>query len=256
MYTELAEFYRRRIFSCTRCTQNLMNPYLHSNPKHDPPGSQLACNRRKYQLDYIASKEDIRIVIVGEAPGLDGCGYGGIAFTGEYNAVKDLGLPNYHETQGNLQKEQSANLVYGAMASYAKQVGCPVAQVAKQIYLTNAAMCVPLAKNGKSIAAPQKSTKVQCLRNLVEQLEIIRPQLVITLGANALGTVTQAYNQKIQGKLTDIVLKQRRGEKTFALKPGLDLAAELHPSPRNRVLGELYAHLPARLVNIFAAYLA
>ena len=65
MYTQLAEFYQNQIFSCTRCGQKLMNPYLHANPKHDPQGQSLAANRRKFQLDYIASKKDVRIMIIG-----------------------------------------------------------------------------------------------------------------------------------------------------------------------------------------------
>lgn len=255
MYRELAEHYRKEIFQCTRCQQKLMNPYLHCNPKHDPPDwARYPMNRRRFQLDYIESKEDVRLLVVGEAPGLDGCGYGGIAFTGEYNAVSQLGLPNYHGTEADWQREQSANLIYGALATYSEEAGCTIARAAAGIYLTNAVLCVPLGKNGRSIAPPAKTTRRQCRPNLVRQVEILRPQAVLTLGANALSAVAEAFGLKVSGKLTQLVGEQRRGKWTID-GPGFELLAEVHPSPRNRVLGELYTQLPQRLVEIFAQYL-
>ena len=255
MYRELADHYRKEIFQCTRCQQRLMNPYLHSNPKHDPPDSpQYPENRRRYQLDYIASKRDVKLLVVGEAPGLDGCGYDGIAFTGEFNAVCHLGLTNYHGTVDSWQKEQSANLIYGAVEAYCHNAGCTISQAASKFYLTNAVMCVPLGKNGRSIASPAKATRLQCRENLVRQVSILQPQAVLTLGANALGAVAVAFGLEIQGKLTDLVREQRQGNQYIA-GPGFELLAEIHPSPRNRVLGDLYTALPGRLVNIFTRYL-
>jgi uracil-DNA glycosylase len=254
MYNELAQFYKERVFACSLCRQRLMNPYLHRNPKHDPPDKAgYPENRRKYQLDYIASKNDVRIVIIGEAPGLDGCGFGGIAFTGEYNAIYDLGLPDYHQTGSDLQKEQSANLIYGALKTYCQRAGVTVAEAARHIYLTNAIMCVPLNKNGRSIAAPSSATRKQCGDNLVRQLEILKPPVIVTLGANALKAVAEAFALKVEGKLTEIV---RRGHgNRLQVKPGCELIPEIHPSPRNRVLGELYTTLPQRLNTIFSAWL-
>jgi len=233
-----------------------MNPYLHYNPKHDLPDCpQLSTNRRKYQLDYIASKREIKIVLVGEAPGLDGCGYGGIAFTGEHNAVWDLGLPNHHGTETDFQKEQSANLIYSALKFYCSQVGISVAEGARGLYATNAIMCVPIGSNGRSITAPNGDTIRTCRDSLVRQLEIIRPKLVITLGANALNAVAVAIDLKIEGKLTQIVEGLRSSDKKVETEHGFELIPEIHPSPRNRVLGDLYTTLPLRLSNIFAAYL-
>lgn len=250
-YPELAELYKERIFTCHRCQQKLMNPYIHANPKHDPPASPgYPLHRQSFQLEYIASKRDVKIVFVGEAPGLDGCGFGGIAFTGEYNAVCQLGLNNYHGTQANWQKEQSANLIYGALGHYCQDKGCTIARAATHIYLTNSVMCVPLGENGRSITAPAKATKEQCRDNLIRQIEILRPQLVIALGTNALSSVAEAFGLTIKGKLTEIVNKQERYS-----GPGFELVPEIHPSPRNRVLGELYTNLPARLTSIFADYL-
>lgn len=232
-----------------------MNPYLHPNPKHDPPDSPNYClNRRRFQLDYIASKMDVRIMVVGEAPGLDGCGYGGIAFTGEYNAVSQLGLTNYHRTETDLQKEQSANLIYGALETYSLNAHCTIPHAARQVYLTNAVMCVPLAENGRSLAPPTQATRQQCRANLVHQVDILQPQLILTLGANALGSVTKAFGLEIPGKLTDVVLGQRHSKDRIK-GPGFELLAEIHPSPRNRVLGDIYTALPQRLAEIFARYL-
>lgn len=254
MYKELTKYYEERIFGCTRCTQRIINPYLHTNPKHDAPDRpELPYNRRKFQEDYIASKKDIRLVIVGEAPGLDGCGYGGIAFTGEHNAICDLGLPNYHNNQDGYQKEQSANLIYGALRTFCAGSGADFTKIVSRMYLTNAIMCVPLGKNGKSITAPTAGTKKQCRDSLIGQLEIIKPKAVVTLGANALGAVADAYELKIEGNLTALVRKCRNGE--VIPTPVFTLIPEIHPSPRNRVLGELYDSLPKRLTEIFASYL-
>lgn len=256
MYRELAEYYCQEIFHCTRCQQRLMNPYLHSNPKHDPPdGLQYPNNRRQFQLDYIASKEDVAIMVVGEAPGLDGCGYGGIAFTGEYNAVCQLGLANYHGSQDKWQKEQSANVIYGALETFCRSAGCSIPQAAARIYLTNAVMCVPLAKTGRAIAPPAKATRQQCSHNLIRQVSILRPQAILTLGVNALNAVAEAFSLTVQGKLTDIVQEQRQGG-GITSTPEFELVAEIHPSPRNRVLGELYSDLPERLAGTFAHYLS
>lgn len=255
MYTELTEFYQREIFACARCGQKLMNPYLHANPKHDPRDQSFAANRRKFQLDYIASKQDVRIVVIGEAPGLDGCGYGGIAFTGEYNAVKDLGLTNYHGTQAGWQKEQSANLLYGALKTCCQQGGIPLAAAAGRTYFTNATMCVPLGENGRSITAPAAATKLQCQANLRRQIEILQPRLLLTLGANALKAVADTFALTFKDKLTDLVQNQRRSRKPLLVKDGLFLIPEIHPSPRNRVLGQIYSDLPASLAAIFSSFL-
>mgnify|MGYP000963936220 CR=1 FL=1 len=255
MYTELAEFYQRELFACARCRQKLMNPYLHLNPKHDPRDQSFAANRRKFQLDYIASKKDVRIVVIGEAPGLDGCGYGGIAFTGEYNAVKDLGLTNYHGTQSGWQKEQSANLLYGALKTCCQQGGIQLAAAAGRTYFTNATMCVPLGENGRSITAPAAATKLQCQANLRRQIEILKPRLLLTLGANALKAVADTFGLQIKDKLTDLVQSQRCTRQAMAVKDGLCLIPEIHPSPRNRVLGPIYSDLPSSLARIFASFL-
>lgn len=256
MYQELADLYRNGVFDCSHCSQKMMNPYLHLNPKHDPPSRQdFPENRRKFQLDYIAAKEAIRIVIVGEAPGLDGCGYGGIAFTGEYNAVMDLGLPSHHGTTKDYQKEQSANLIYAAMARYCREKHLPQHETAKRIYLTNAILCVPLGSSGKSITAPSRTTRRQCKANLVRQLEIIQPRLVITLGASALGAVAEAFGLDIESKLTGLVESLRASGKSIPTPHGFTLIPEIHPSPRNRVLGELYTALEPRLTEIFSEYL-
>jgi uracil-DNA glycosylase len=255
MYTKLAKFYQKEIFTCTRCRQKLINPYIHANPKHDPPDQSLAANRRKFQLDYIASKKDVRIVVIGEAPGLDGCGYGGIAFTGEYNAVKDLGLTNYHGTQSGWQKEQSANLLYGALGTYCQRAGVELTAAAGRMYFTNAIMCVPLGENGRSITAPAAATRLKCQANLRRQIEILQPRLLLTLGANALKAVADTFGLQFADKLTILVQNQRRSRQPLSIKDGLFLIPEIHPSPRNRVLGQIYTDLPASLTEIFFSYL-
>ena len=60
LWTRIGKALSDEIFTCSRCKQRLMNPYLHRNPKHDPPNQSLAANRRRFQLDYIASKAQYR----------------------------------------------------------------------------------------------------------------------------------------------------------------------------------------------------
>lgn len=255
MYEELAKLYQDEIFTCSRCKQRLMNPYLHRNPKHDPPNQSLAANRRKFQLDYIASKTQVQIAVVGEAPGLDGCGYGGIAFTGEYNAVLDLGLPNYHGTTTGWQQEQSAKVLYGALKTYCQDTGVALTTAASRLYFTNGIMCVPLGANGRSITSPATDTLLQCRRIFRRQIEILKPRLILTLGAKALKVTADSFNLSIADKLTAIVTRQRSSKKPLELEEGLWLIPEIHPSPRNRVLGELYTSLPHSLTDIFKEFL-
>lgn len=255
MYEELAKLYEHEIFTCSRCKQRLMNPYLHRNPKHDPPDQSLAANRRKFQLDYIASKTDVQIAVVGEAPGLDGCGYGGIAFTGEYNAVLDLGLPNYHGTTTGWQQEQSANVLYGALKAFCQETGVALTTAASRLYFTNGIMCVPLGVNGRSITSPAGDTLLQCRSNFRRQIQILKPRLILTLGANALKVAADTFNLSIGDKLTSTVEKIRSSKQPLEVQEGLWLIPEIHPSPRNRVLGELYTSLPDSLTDVFKAFL-
>lgn len=255
MYEELAKLYQDEIFTCSRCKQRLMNPYLHRNPKHDPPNQSLAANRRRFQLDYIASKAQVQIAVVGEAPGLDGCGYGGIAFTGEYNAVLDLGLPNYHGTTTGWQQEQSAKVLYGALKTYCQDTGVALTTAASRLYFTNGIMCVPLGANGRSITSPATDTLLQCRRIFRRQIEILKPRLILTLGAKALKVAAETFNLSIGDKLTSTVEKIRSSKQPLEVQEGLWLIPEIHPSPRNRVLGELYTSLPHSLTDIFKEFL-
>ncbi|MTI94300.1 MAG: hypothetical protein FH749_02275 [Firmicutes bacterium] len=254
MSNKLSQFYIENVFTCTTCTQAVMNPYLHHNQKHDTK-TNMHLNRRKFLLACLEQKTEIDLVFVGEAPGLDGCGYGGIAFTGEYNAIHDLGLDDYHQNQGALQRERSADLIYGGLREFCRQSNIPVSIAARKIYLTNAVLCVPLQANGKSITAPNKTTLHNCGVNLRTQLEIIRPRAVVTLGGNALSAMASAFEFTYEDKLTNMVSRQRQQKSPLISHTGFEIIPEIHPSPRNRVLGSLYSELPSRLVNLYATYI-
>lgn len=243
-------------FVCTRCSQKLMNPYLHKNLKNDPDsGPAMAENRRRFFRRWLDAKEDIRLVIVGEAPGLDGCGYAGIPFTGEYNAITHLGLPDFHGLGGKYQREASANLIYGALGSYAAKAGLTIPQAASKLWLTNAVLCVPLKENGKSITYPRRETLLNCRPNLLAQLEIIQPRAVITLGDKALRALTAALELPCPEKLIDLVARQRRQAQPVLEAQGLAIIPEIHPSPLNQARKDLYTQLPPRLEQLFALYL-
>lgn len=184
----LLNLFSRQVFACRRRLhpdRHLMNPYLDRNEKHDPQGADnYATNRQSFLRAYISTL-DATVMILGEAPGLDGCGFCGIAFTAEDNAVNDLGLTNFHQSAPPFQREDSATLVYAAMRQASAQLGVTFSAVAQKVFLTNTSLCVPLQANLTSTDTPGDIMKANCLDFLRQQIALVEPDVIIAIGGQA-----------------------------------------------------------------------
>jgi len=231
-----------------------MNPYSDINRKIPDRRSNFFINRRKFVLEYMKSKDDIKIMIIGEAPGLDGCGYSGIGFTGEYNAINHLQLKNYHNTTGNLQKEDSANYIYSILERAALKKCTSIKDLSRNLYFTNSCLCVPLSDiTCTSITKPHKVMKQNCRYFLKKQIEFIKPAAVICLGKIALEAMNGLYNfAPKKMKITNYI----RNSTTFLIE-GMEVIPELHPSPINeyrKLTKDLYPGIADRLCDYICRY--
>ena len=69
----------------------------------------------------------------GEVPGLD-CGYCGILFTSEYNAIVKLNYPNFHQSQGQYQQENTACIIFTIREKTAETLGLDIIQFSEQLF--------------------------------------------------------------------------------------------------------------------------
>ncbi|NMA66284.1 MAG: uracil-DNA glycosylase [Clostridiaceae bacterium] len=109
--------------------------------------------RRVRDVGYV----DNRIVLVGEAPGREEIEQG-IPFVGKAGA----NLNNFLEIAG-LSRQQ--------------------------VYITNVVRCRPTASNGRRNRAPNKKEIDCCSPWLKRELDIIKPELIVTMGNVALQTI-------------------------------------------------------------------
>jgi hypothetical protein len=89
-----------------------VNPYSAEDevPELDRPGA--AAIRRANLLDYLRSRQEPRLVLVGEAPGYRGCRFSGIPFTSERSLPSDR--RSSLRTDG--WREPSATIVHGVLS--------------------------------------------------------------------------------------------------------------------------------------------
>lgn len=231
-----------------------MNPYIDINRKIPDRRLNFYINRRKFVLEYIKNKDDIKIMIIGEAPGLDGCGYSGIGFTAEYNAINHLQLKNYHNTAGNLQKEDSADYIYSILEEAALKKCTSIKDFSRNLYFTNSCLCVPLSDTTcTSITKPHKIMKQNCRYYLLKQIEYTKPTVVICLGKIALETMNRMYNfAPKKMNITDYI----RSSTTFRIED-MEIIPELHPSPINKYrkqTKDLYLGIVDRLCDYICKY--
>lgn len=267
MLSAIKELYQQNVFFCTQCrtsrnNTNFINPYCEANPRHQSNKPQLdTINRRNFFLDYVSSKSNVKLMIIGEAPGLDGCGYSGVAFTSEHNAVSDLELPDYNRTLTNFQREDSAEFLYGVFIEVAEALNVELKSFCSQIYLTNSCLCVPLNGKGTGVIGPSAIMKNNCKQFLLEQIEVIQPEYILTLGAKSFNMVTRIMNVAAINniRLKDIPNLCDCIEKDLSYSAGATrIIPELHPSKNTnlnekskRLYPELKIRLRRKLLNIF-----
>ncbi|MBP1995816.1 uracil-DNA glycosylase family protein [Paenibacillus eucommiae] len=267
MLSVIRELFQQNVFSCTECrtsrnNTNFFNPYCEANPRHQSSRPQIDIfNRQNFFLDYISSRYNVKIMVIGEAPGLDGCGFSGIAFTSEYNAVSDLELPNYHRTFINFQREDSAEFLYDVFCDVADVLDVDLKSFCSQLYLTNASLCVPLNDRGTGVIGPSTIMKNNCKKFLKEQIEAIQPEYILTLGAKSFNAVVRIMDVAGSNniRLKDIPSLCDCIERDLSYRAGTTLIIpELHPSSNTnlnekskRLYPELKSRIKRKLLGIF-----
>ncbi|MDR3595062.1 uracil-DNA glycosylase family protein [Clostridium sp.] len=252
---KVSEIFQNEIFKCEKCRNNknkikFMNHYMDFNKKinNEKPMSYLS--RRNFILDYIKEKNDIEIMIIGLAPGLNGCGFSGIPFTGESNAIVDLKFVNYHNSKMPYQEKESANLIYDVIKEVSNIKNRTVKEISKKIYMINSCQCVPLKESEKSIKDPSAEMKKNCWYYVSEIINDIKLKVIIVLGEQAYrNTVSNLANISKNNikKLTECILDGT----TYQIN-NIKIIPEIHPSPQNRNNAntkDLYPGLKKRLVN-------
>lgn len=189
--------------------------------------------RRAYLQAYLETKTVPAVMIVGQSPGFNGCGFTGIPFTAEINAVTDLQLSNYHGSSINkLKTEPSAAKVYEVLAAVSKTKNTSVAELTKKIVMTNAFQCIPSKSTGMGLCDKKAVLNLMannCAGFLKEQIEAVNPRCIITLGEDALNSVSNIFNiPKSRMKLTDMVINKV----SFNADHNKKIYPLFHPSPK------------------------
>ena len=263
-YQYLYDYYLANVFNCTVCLNNhtqILNPYLHKNHKISTEENKKLnhINRQQYFKDYIFGKSDIKFVFLGLAAGLDGCGYSGIPFTAESNAIQDLHICNYHKSSKPFQEEDSATLIYDSIKSAAKLYGVSKEELLKKLYFTNTCVCVPL-KSPTNIKDPNANMRKKCSKRLVFEIDKIQPSAIIAFGRFAfynlyrqielIDTTGKKLKLNYKFKITDYIGKRFSYKNTIVIP-------ELHPSPQNSYgdTKDLYQELPQKIIDHIGEFL-
>jgi len=250
---KLKKLYSKDVFKCRKCkigNISILNPYLGKNKKHSIiEKTNFHLNRRNFLLEYVETRSSkVPIMIIGEAPGLDGCGFCGIAFTDENKAINVLGLKNYHKRMCPFVTEESATLIYSIMQEVADRKNIAVQRILEKVYLTNSCMCVPLRSDkGTSVKKPSSQMSKKCKVILQKQIEYVEPKVIIVLGKSAFHAVLSFYNSNTNQSITEWVREGRSID-----IDGLRIIPEIHPSKQNannKWTHDLYPGIPDRLVK-------
>lgn len=125
-----------------------------------------------------------KILLIGEAPGRLGADVTGVPFTRDRSGVflqrmlGKLGL-NKSEPENEL-------------------------PVLKDVYITNIVKCNPQSSTGVN-RSPKKEEIYECRRHLLNEIEIIKPRIIVTLGLPASKALLgDDFNGKSFGKLVNL----------------------------------------------------
>ena len=166
---------------------------------------------------------DAKIMFIGEAPGRLG--------------ADDTGIPFHGDKSGHNFEE---------LLSFAKLPR-------EQIYVTNAVLCNPKDENGNN-ATPKKSEIANCSTYLKNQIELIGPKLIVTLGSKALDSTRLIQHHQLQLK-TDVRTKNRWFNKILIPLYHPGQRAMIHRSMANQrsdyqFVSEILSRLNKRKRNI------
>lgn len=151
---------------------SLVNPYAIEDPDLDRPGAAAirATNLEAY-LNARLGRPDL-LLLVGEAPGYQGCRFSGIAFTSE----RSLPQERRSSLRPEAWQEPSATIVHGALAALGLE---------ERTVLWNAVPFHPAAGTPLSNRTPTKLELSLGRPYLVELISIMRPMAIAAIGRSA-----------------------------------------------------------------------
>jgi uracil-DNA glycosylase family 4 len=154
----------------------------------------IICPRMADQSAVLSSLNgsvNAKVFFLAEAPGRFGAGRTGIPFSG------DRSSENFEELIAHIGLKR------------------------KDVFITNAVLCNPLANGNNS--RPTAAEIKNCSNFLQEQLDLVRPEIVATLGSVGLDALNRLTGSKL--KLKEVVAKPQFSDKFIHLPL-------YHPSPR------------------------
>jgi uracil-DNA glycosylase len=155
-------------FRCGR----LVNPYAldHEVPELDRSAGSIT--RALNLLTYLEAHRRPRLMLVGEAPGYQGCRFSGIAFTSE----RSLPSERHSSLHPRGWQEPSATIVHRALAELGLE---------DVTLLWNAVPLHPAGPTPLSNRAPTKLELAAGAEWLRRLLELVQPQMVVAIGRSA-----------------------------------------------------------------------
>ncbi|MGV7221620.1 MAG: uracil-DNA glycosylase [Nitrospinales bacterium] len=154
----------------------------------------IVCPRMVNQSAVLSSLNgpvNAKVFFLAEAPGRFGAGRTGIPFSG------DRSSHNFEELLEHIGLKR------------------------KEVFITNAVLCNPLARGKNS--RPTSAEINNCSNFLQETLDLVRPNIVVTLGSVGLDALNRLTGSKL--KLNEVVAKPQYSDKFIHLP-------FYHPSPR------------------------
>jgi len=152
--------------------EGLVNPYAAADEVRglDRPGA--AAIRTANLVDYLRSRRQPRLLLVGEAPGYRGCRFSGIPFTSERSLPPD----RWSSLQPHGWLEPSATVVHGALERL---------DIEAETLLWNAMPWHPADGGPLTNRAPTAGELQAGAIWLVRLLQIAQPALVVAVGRTA-----------------------------------------------------------------------
>ncbi len=147
-----------------------VNPYAVFDPELDRAGG--AQIRADNLALYLSSRTNSRLMLVGEAPGYQGCRFSGMAFTSE----RSLSLEHRSSLRPEAWIEPSATIIHGALA---------LAGLETDTVLWNACPMHPAGPTPLSNRTPNKAELASGLEWLERLIALLQPARVVAIGRSA-----------------------------------------------------------------------
>ncbi len=172
------------------------------------------------QVHNILHTQGCRMCSLGFQPNLNGC----CVSRGTFDTKKMI----IGEAPGKEEDARGAPFT-GPAGQLMDRIWASVGMDTNDWYLTNVVLCRPVAPRGhnKQNLTPKYEQKLRCSPFLMQQLTLLNPKIVVTVGAVATATVMHRNTIRI-GEYRGKLREGKAGKLRFLLFPMLHPAAILH----------------------------